>query len=93
MIEMTPAAAEVVRNLLTGSGTLADAGLRFRLQGDRDVQIAVVDGPDEGDQVVSTEPGAQLFLEPEAAKYFDDKVLDVVDANEGEVNFVIASKR
>ena len=93
MIEMTPAAAEVVRNLLTGSGTLADAGLRFRLQGDRDVQIAVVDGPDEGDQVVSIKPGAQLFLEPEAAKYFDDKVLDVVDANEGEVNFVIASKR
>jgi Fe-S cluster assembly iron-binding protein IscA len=93
MIEMTPAAADVIRGLLTDSGTTHDAGLRFRLQNDDSVRASVVDGPEEGDQVVPNDKGGQLFLDPEAAKYLDDKVLDVLVANEGEVSFAIASKQ
>jgi iron-sulfur cluster assembly protein len=78
MLELTPAAAEAIRDL---TGELPDgAGLRVSLAKpgngtEPEFALCVADGPDEDDDVVEND-GARVFLEPAASGYFDDKVLD-----------------
>jgi iron-sulfur cluster assembly protein len=39
------------------------------------LELTMVGSPDEGDEVIE-EAGARVFLQPEAASYLEDKVLD-----------------
>jgi hypothetical protein len=42
--------------------------------------------------VVTADAGAQVFLEPQAAEFLSDKVLDVQQDAEGQLNFAVVDR-
>ncbi|MFI6095550.1 iron-sulfur cluster biosynthesis protein [Lentzea sp. NPDC051213] len=86
-------AAEVI-NELTGQSTATDdIGLRFALAADNNSQSALelsLSEPVDGDEVVAAPAGAKVIMEPAAAQFLDDKVLDVRQDDEGNPAFAIA---
>lgn len=95
MLALTPTAAEVVRTITSSPRTSAGAGLRIAAAADgpRDgaLELTVSPGPADDDQVV-TGPGAQVFLDPRAAAYLEDKVLDADLDEEGSPTFFLAEQ-
>ncbi|HEX7304073.1 iron-sulfur cluster biosynthesis protein [Lentzea sp.] len=94
MLEVTPMAAEVI-NELTSQTEAADdeVGLRFALSADQNDQAALelsLSEAVDGDEVVAAPAGAKVLMEPAAAQYLDDKVLDVRQDDEGNPAFAIA---
>jgi Fe-S cluster assembly iron-binding protein IscA len=79
VLTLTPAAAEVVGAISSASGVPETGGLRIAPamdpQQESGLELQLVEAPAAGDEVV-TEPGARVFLEPRAADYLADKVLD-----------------
>ena len=79
MLAITENAAEAIQAIVASSPEAPQkAGLRIAArpgeeQSRLDLTIAAV--PAEDDEVVE-EHGAHVFLDPEAASYLDDKVLD-----------------
>jgi iron-sulfur cluster assembly protein len=51
--------------------------------------MSVADQPEAGDQVISTEGDARVFLEPQASQFLDDKLLDLQQDAEGQVSFAV----
>lgn len=51
--------------------------------------LSVAEQPEAGDQVLGTDAGARVFLEPQAAQFLDDKVLDVQQDDQGQLNFAV----
>ncbi|UJW35807.1 iron-sulfur cluster biosynthesis protein [Saccharothrix sp. AJ9571] len=92
MLAMTDAAAEAI-TALTGQEGQADAGLRFAVQeveeAGAQLGLSVAPSPEDGDQVLATEGGAKIFLEPKAAEFLDDKVLDIQQDDEGQMSFAV----
>lgn len=90
MLAMTDAAAEAISAL---TAQQESAGLRFAVQEQQEegaqLALSVAPAPEQGDQVLGTEGGAQVFLEPQAATFLDDKVLDVQQDDQGELNFAV----
>jgi Fe-S cluster assembly iron-binding protein IscA len=66
------------------------------MQADTDSQAAlaltVAPAPADGDQVVTANEGAQVFLEEQAASYLSDKVLDIQSDPEGELTFAVLER-
>lgn len=95
MLAVTEAAAEAI-SALTAQGGTQEGGLRFAIQNESDSQAAlaltVAPAPAEGDQVVTANEGAHVFLEPQAADFLSDKVLDVQPNAEGEPTFAVLEK-
>jgi iron-sulfur cluster assembly protein len=93
MLAMTDAAAEAINALTTQEGQQEAGGLRFALQAAVDdgaqLAVSVAPEPEAGDQVVGSDAGAKVFLEPQAAEILDDKILDVQPDAEGELNFAV----
>ena len=96
MLAMTEAAAEAINVLTAQEGQQEAGGLRFALRGAHDesaqLAVSVAPAPEEGDQVVGSDAGAKVFLEPQAAEILDDKVLDVQPDVEGQLNFAVRQK-
>ncbi|GAB2834894.1 iron-sulfur cluster biosynthesis protein [Lentzea nigeriaca] len=94
MLEVTPMAAEVINELTSQSAATDDGvGLRFALAADHNSQAALelsLSEAADGDQVVTADAGAKVIMEPAAAQYLDDKVLDVRQDAEGNPAFAIA---
>ncbi|GGU58911.1 iron-sulfur cluster biosynthesis protein [Lentzea flava] len=94
MLEVTPMAAEVINELTSQSAATDDGvGLRFALAADHNSQAALelsLSEAVDGDQVVTADAGAKVIMEPAAAQYLDDKVLDVRQDAEGNPAFAIA---
>lgn len=92
MLAMTETAAEAI-NVLTQREGHPEAGLRVAVaeEGTEGLQLslAVLESPEVDDQVVGTESGAKVFLEPRASEFLDDKVLDVQQNEQGELNFAV----
>jgi iron-sulfur cluster assembly protein len=92
MLAVTEAAAEAI-SALTAQGGIQDGGLRFAMQTEPDSQpalaLTVAPQPAQGDQVVTANEGAHVFLEERAADYLSDKVLDVQAGTDGELNFAV----
>jgi len=92
MLAVTEAAAEAI-SALTAQGGIQEGGLRFAMQNQADAQAAlaltVATGPADGDQVVTANEGAHVFLEERAADYLSDKVLDVQAAADGQLEFAV----
>jgi Fe-S cluster assembly iron-binding protein IscA len=90
---MTDAAADAISALTAQEGKQETGGLRFAVQAQQDsgaqLALSVADQPEAGDQVLGTEGGARVFLEPEAAQFLDDKVLDVQQDDAGRLNFAV----
>lgn len=92
MLAMTDAAAEAI-TVLTAQDGQESAGLRFavRDQNETGAQLAlsIAPRPEDGDQVLGTDTGARVFLEPQAAMFLDDKVLDVQQDEQGQLAFAV----
>jgi iron-sulfur cluster assembly protein len=80
MFAITEDAAEAINSIVLAPGTPEGAGMRITCKaneadgGERtDVHLSVVEAPQEGDEVLERE---RLFVDPDAAEYLDDKVLD-----------------
>ena len=93
MLEVTPMAAEVINELTAQSATDDGVGLRFALAVEQDSQAALelsLSEAVDGDQVVAAPAGAKVIMEPAAAEFLEDKVLDVREDAEGNPAFAIA---
>lgn len=93
MLAVTEAAAEAISALTTNDGADQQGGLRFAMQTESDSQatlaLSVTPAPLEGDQVVTADAGAHVFLEHQAAEFLSDKVLDVQQDPDGQLSFAV----
>ena len=96
MLVLTQAAAEVVRSVTSIPQAREGAGLRIASTVDSprelgSLQAAAAPGPSQGDQVIEA-AGARVFLEPQAAAYLEDKVLDAQIDAEGKAQFSVGTQ-
>ena len=96
MLTVTDAAAEAISALSSAEGKGESGGLRFAVHAESEegatLAVSVASEPTDGDEVVKSEQGAQVFLDPQAASYLNDKVLDVQPDNEGQLNFAVVDQ-
>jgi Fe-S cluster assembly iron-binding protein IscA len=91
MLAITEDAAAAIEGIVSSSGLPAGAGLRITQElnmeaegkGRTDLRLSLVESAKEGDQVLE---GTQIFLEPDAAEFLDNKLLDA-DVEGEEVRF------
>jgi Fe-S cluster assembly iron-binding protein IscA len=91
MLVLTEAAAEVVKSVTSTPQAPGGAGLRIASsapepQSPGALQLTAATGPGENDQVIEAD-GARVFLEPQAAIYLEDKILDARVDEQGEAHF------
>jgi iron-sulfur cluster assembly protein len=96
MLAVTDAAAEAITALTAQGGLEDQGGLRFAMRTEANSQTAlaltVAPEPVDGDQVVTAQTGAQVFLEQQAADFLSDKVLDVQQDSDGQLNFAVLER-
>jgi iron-sulfur cluster assembly protein len=98
MLVLTETAAEVVKSVTSGPQAPQGAGLRIASSAPeppRDpgaLQLTATAGPAENDQVIEA-GGALVYLEPQAAIYLEDKVLDAQVDPEGNARFSLGMQR
>jgi Fe-S cluster assembly iron-binding protein IscA len=97
MMVLTEAAAEVVKSVTSVPEAPESAGLRIAssIPEPRDpssLELTAASGPDADDEVIET-AGARVFLEPHAAAYLDDKVLDAQIDAQGNARFSVSRQR
>jgi iron-sulfur cluster assembly protein len=95
VLTLTSDAAEAVKTIAEASPELPnDSGLRIQAQATGEGQVsfdlAMVESPDEGDQVIE-EAGARVFVEPDAALILADKILDATVAG-NQVQFSLSEQ-
>jgi len=91
VLAITEDAAAAIEGIVASSGLPEGAGLRItqelntETQGTprTDLRLSLVESAEEGDEVLE---GTQIFLEPEAADFLDNKLLDA-DVEGEEVSF------
>ena len=91
MLVLTEAAAEVVKAITSTQEAPEGSGLRIASSAADSadpgaLQVTAAPGPGENDQVIEAS-GAHVYLEPQAALYLDDKVLDAQVDQEGKAHF------
>jgi Fe-S cluster assembly iron-binding protein IscA len=94
MLVLTPTAVAVVNNLTTAAGQSEAAGLRISADNaaqEGGLQVEIAPGPAEHDQVIAG-TGARVFLDPDAATYLEDKVLDANIDEQGGAHFMLGSQ-
>ncbi|WP_020500222.1 iron-sulfur cluster biosynthesis family protein [Sciscionella marina] len=93
MLAMTEAAVKAIGALTTQEGQQQGNGLRLAMQNEPEAEsqlvLSVAATPEKDDQVLGSNEGAKVFLEPQAARFLDDKVLDVQQDDQGELNFAV----
>jgi iron-sulfur cluster assembly protein len=93
MLVLTEAAAEVVKSVTSTTQIPEQAGLRIASsdaepENPNALQVTATSGPGENDQVIEA-AGARVFLEPQAAVYLEDKVLDARVDEQGNAHFAL----
>jgi iron-sulfur cluster assembly protein len=95
MLTLTDSAVSAIRTLTSQPEQPGgETGLRIMAQGDggaSSFQLALVDGPAAGDQVVE-EGGARVFVEAAAAEVLEDKALDAQVNEQGDLAFRISEQ-
>ena len=90
MLVLTEAAAEVVKTISSTPQAPETSGLRIVSPAESAdpgaLQVTAAPGPSADDQVVEA-AGAHVYLEPRAAAYLEDKVLDAEVDSEGKAHF------
>ena len=96
MLEVTQAAAEAINAATAAKGVEDSGGLRISVDsaGEQGAKLtsAIADQPAEGDEVVTSDLGPQVFLERDAALYLTDKVLDIDQDPNGKRYFSLHGK-
>jgi Fe-S cluster assembly iron-binding protein IscA len=93
MLVLTEAAAEVVKTVTATPQTPGGSGLRIVSNTSEPedagaLRVTAEAGPAENDQVIEA-AGARVFVEPQAAVYLDDKVLDARLDEQGTAHFTL----
>jgi len=91
VLAITEDAATAIDSIVASSGLPQGAGLRITQElntqsgqeGRTDLRLSVVESAEEGDKVLED---VQIFLEPAAAEFLDNKLLDA-DVDGDEVRF------
>jgi len=96
MLVLTEAAAEVVKSVTDTPQASGGTGLRITQSAPgpgspNSLELAAAPQPGANDQVVET-AGARVFLDPPAAAYLDDKVLDAEVDPQGKVRFTLGTQ-
>jgi iron-sulfur cluster assembly protein len=96
MLVLTEAAAEVVKSVTDTPQASGGTGLRITQSvpgpgSPNSLELAAAPQPGANDQVVET-AGARVFLDPPAAAYLDDKVLDAEVDPQGKVRFTLVTQ-
>ena len=91
MLVLTEAAAEVVKSVTSTPQAPGGAGLRIASSAPEPespgaLQLTAATEPGENDHVIEA-AGARVFLEPQAAIYLEDKILDARVDEQGEAHF------
>jgi Fe-S cluster assembly iron-binding protein IscA len=91
MLVLTEAAAEVVKSVTSTPQAPGGAGLRIASSAPEPespgaLQLTAATEPGENDQVIEA-AGARVFLEPQAAIYLEDKILDARVDEQGQAHF------
>ena len=91
MLVPTEAAARAVKSVTATLEEADAAGLRIASaapgpDGPGELQVTTAPGPGENDQVIET-GGARIYLEPQAAAFLDDKILDARPDAQGKARF------
>ncbi|HLK75666.1 MAG TPA: Fe-S cluster assembly protein HesB [Streptosporangiaceae bacterium] len=91
MLVLTEAAAKAVKSLTATPQLPEGSGLRISSNAPEPeapgaLQVAAAPGPSENDLVVEA-AGAHVYLEPKAAAFLDDKVLDAQVDQDGQAHF------
>ena len=96
MLVLTETAAEVVKSVTDTPQAPDGTGLRITQSGPEPgantLGLAPAAEPGDDDQVVEAS-GARVFMDPQAAAYLDDKVLDAEVDTEGKVRFTLGVQR
>ena len=96
MLVLTEAAAEVVKSVISTPQAPGETGLRIASSAPEPedpgaLQLTAAVGPGENDQVIEA-AGARVFVEPRAAAYLDDKVLDAQLDEQGTARFTLGTQ-
>ncbi|MCO1578670.1 MULTISPECIES: iron-sulfur cluster biosynthesis protein [unclassified Crossiella] len=94
MLALTPTAIEVVRTIMAADGVPDGSGLRFSASGvdhPGELQMTIAPAPEQDDQVLVGE-GAHVFLDPQAAEFLDDKILDAEVDEQGQLSFALGEQ-
>ena len=85
MLTITPIAAQAINAILDAQQVPEGSGLRISTrsaaaldgngEGHLELELSLVESPEETDEVVADQ-GAQVYVEPQAAEILDDKALD-----------------
>ncbi|HEV2256217.1 MAG TPA: Fe-S cluster assembly protein HesB [Streptosporangiaceae bacterium] len=91
MLVLTEAATEAVKALTATPPLPAGSGLRIVSNGQEPeapgaLQVSAAAGPSENDLVIDA-AGAHVYLEPRAAAFLEDKVLDAEVDQDGQAHF------
>jgi Fe-S cluster assembly iron-binding protein IscA len=97
MLLLTETAAEVVKSVTSTPQAPEGGGLRIASSASQpetpgELQLSAAPAPAENDQVIEA-AGARVFLEPNAAEYLQDKVLDAKVDEAGNAQFSLAVQR
>jgi iron-sulfur cluster assembly protein len=91
MLVLTEAAAEAVKSLTATPQLPEGSGLRIASaaqepEAPEALQVTAAPGPSENDLIIEA-AGAHVYLEPKAAAYLQDKVLDAEVDQDGKAVF------
>lgn len=97
MLVLTEAAVKVVKSVMSSPQAPQAAGLRIYSSAPAPdsasaLQAEAVSGPGENDQVLEA-AGARVFVEPQAAGFLDDKVLDAQVDGQGNARFSLGVQK
>ena len=93
MLTLTETATTAVKSMVDRNPTLTDGGLRIDSgpDGGNTFGVAIVPEPQPGDSTIES-GGARVFLEENASRILDDKVLDAQVSQDGDVTFALAAR-
>jgi Fe-S cluster assembly iron-binding protein IscA len=96
MLILTEAATEVVKSFTSNPQVPDGAGLRIASstpdsENPDSLQVTATAAPGENDKVIENQ-GARVYLEPQAAAYLEDKVLDAQVDGQGKAHFFLGEQ-
>jgi iron-sulfur cluster assembly protein len=93
MLTLTETATTAVKSIVDRNPTLVEGGLRIDSgpDGGNSFGVAIVPEPQPGDTTVES-GGARVFLEQNASRILEDKVLDAQVGRDGDVTFALGAQ-
>jgi len=93
MLTLTETATTAVKSIVDRNPTLAEGGLRIDSgpDGGNTFGVAIVPEAQPGDATVESR-GARVFLEQNASRILEDKVLDAQVGEDGDVTFALGAQ-